>query len=295
MIGQFQIELDNSFIDICLKFIDNRTKDIFDDLIAHPAAVKIHAHAVRFDNTNEPIDGFWRNITEKQFNQEMQNRINSAIEFLEENKDLFDSSMDEVAEYLPKDLQLKCELYTMVGYDIGIVSEGSAFTNVAHPFFKENPCELIFMSMHEVHHVGYVHYNPTFSIAELKRLSDLKNAARYSTHLEGLAVYAPLRRRVEARCVFHEDYSALMDEEIAEQRKVQYFDLVNELERKSDRPITDDDFEIFEPMSAKGRRLWYVTGAYMAKTIDENLGREALLDTIKQGPDSFFDLYSSVP
>ena len=294
MSGQFQIELDNSFVDICLRLIDHRTNNIFDDLVAHPAAMKVHAHAVRFGNTTEPIEVFWRSIVEDNFNLEMKSRINSAIEFLEEKTDLFASSMSEVAEYLPKDLQLECILYTMVGYDIGIVSEGSAFLNIAHPYFKKNPCELIFISMHEAHHVGYIHYNPTFSFSELKRISDLRDAVRFSTHLEGLAVYAPLRKRLETRCIGHEDYSALMDEEIAKQRKVQYFDLVKELERTSDRTITDDDFEIFEPMSAKGKRLWYVTGAYMAKKIDEILGREALVETVRSGPDSFFDIYNSV-
>ena len=294
MSGQFQIKLDNSFVDICLMLIENKMKDNFDDLIVHPAAMKVHAHAVRFNNTDEPIEVFWRNIVDEFFNQAMRNRINTALEFLEENKGLFASSINEVAEYLPKDFQLECKLYTMVGYDIGIVSEGSAFLNIAHPFFEENPCELIFMSMHEVHHVGYVHYNPTFSFSELERLSDLRNAVRYSTHLEGLAVYAPLRKRVEAGCIVHEDYSALMDEEIAEQRRMQYLDLVTELERMSDRTITNDDFEIFEPMSAKGKRLWYVTGAYMAKMIDERLGRKVLIDTVGQGPRSFFDLYNSV-
>ena len=294
MSGQFQIRIDNSFVDICLTLIENEMKDNFDDLIVHPAAMKVHAHAVRFGNTDEPIEVFWRNIADEFFNQENGNRINSALEFLEENKGLFASSINEVAEYLPKDLQLECKLYTMVGYDVGIVSEGSALLNIAHPYFEENPCELIFIAMHELHHVGYVHYNPIFSFAELERLSDLKDAVRYSTHLEGLAVYAPLRKRVETGCIVHEDYSALMDEEIVEQRMMQYFDLVTELERKSDRTITDDDFGIFDPMSAKGKRLWYVTGAYMAKMIDERLGRKVLIDTVRQGPNSFFNLYNSV-
>ncbi len=294
MSGQFQIKLDNSFADICVTLIENKVKDDFDELIVHPAAMKVHAHAVRFGNTDEPIEVFWRNIVDEFFNQENGNRINSALEFLEDNKGLFASSINEVAEYLPKDLQLECKLYTMVGYDIGIVSEGSAFLNIAHPFFEENPCELIFISMHEVHHVGYVHYNPTFSFSGLERLSDLKDAVRYSTHLEGLAVYAPLRKRVEAGCIVHEDYSALMDEEIAQQRMLQYFDLVTELERISDRTMTDDDLGIFEPMSAKGKRLWYVTGAYMAKMIDERLGRKVHIDTVTKGPNSFFDLFNLV-
>ncbi|MHA1909920.1 MAG: DUF5700 domain-containing putative Zn-dependent protease [Candidatus Thorarchaeota archaeon] len=294
MSGQFQVQLDTSFVDICLRLIENEMKGSLEDLIMHPAAIKVHAHAVRFNNTDESIEAFWRNIAEETFNQEMGNRINSALEFLEKNQGLLATALDEVAEYLPKDLHLGCNLYTMVGYDIGIVSEGSALINIAHPLFKVSPCELIFMAMHEVHHVGYAHYNPIFSFSELERLSDLRDAVRYSTHLEGLAVYAPLRKRVETECLLHEDYSALMDEEIAEQRSMQYFDLVAELERKSDRTITDDDFRIFEPMSARGKRLWYVTGAYMAKMIDERLGRETLIGTVRQGPNSFFDLYDSI-
>ncbi|MDF1539771.1 MAG: hypothetical protein P1Q69_12795 [Candidatus Thorarchaeota archaeon] len=291
---RFSIELDNSFIDICLNLIDTRRKDTFDELILHDDAKKVHAHALRFDNTRDSIAGFWRRIVDTLFSTDMESAIKSALAVLDENMDQFRSAMNDVAEYLPKDIEIDCKLYTMVGYDIGIVSEGSAFVNIAHPFFPENPCELIYMSMHETHHVGYVHYNPIFSFSDLKKLSELRDAVRYLTHLEGIAVYAPLRRRVETRCIAHEDYLALMDVEITEKRTMQYFDLVKELEETADRKITEEDFEILEPMSAKGKRLWYVTGAHMAKIIDENLGRAALLETIRQGPDRFFDLYNSV-
>ncbi|MHA1909757.1 MAG: DUF5700 domain-containing putative Zn-dependent protease [Candidatus Thorarchaeota archaeon] len=292
MPAHFQVELDNSFVEICVKII-NQGNEFIDDLVSHPAGQKIHAHAIRFGNTSESVDVFWKNIVQDSFNQEVGNRIINALEYIEDNENLLTTSLSEVAQYLPENIRLNCKLYTMTGYDIGIVSEGSAFINVAHPLFKSDPCELIFMSMHEVHHVGYTHYNPIFSISDLKRLSNLKAAIRYSTHLEGLAVYAPLARRLESGCIAHEDYSALTDQKTAEQRIDEYFMLVRELENEKDRVITVSDFKIFEPMSAVGKRLWYVSGAHMAKRIDEEIGRDALIETVKLGSDRFFALYDT--
>ena len=41
-----------------------------------------------------------------------------------------------------------------------------------------------------------------------------------------------------------------------------------------------------------GNRLGYVAGAHMAQEIDEGLGREALTQTVVNGPDSFFEAYT---
>jgi hypothetical protein len=291
--GQFQVELDNSFTEICRKIIDSEAV-LVRDLASHSAGQKIHAHAMRFGNTQDSCVNFWIKIVQDKFTMEMKNRINDALEYLDDNQDLLTSSLKEVVQYLPKNIRLKCKLYTMVGYDIGIVSEGSAFINIAHPLFINNPCELIFMAMHEVHHVGYTHYHPIFALSDLKKVSDLIAAIRYSTHLEGLAVYAPLARRLEAGCSAHEDYSALDDNTVANERVDEYFELVKELDRIGDREVIESDFDVFEPMSAVGKRLWYVTGAIMAKKIDDTLGKEALNETVIRGPDYFFELYDSI-
>ena len=42
------------------------------------------------------------------------------------------------------------------------------------------------------------------------------------------------------------------------------------------------------------QRAFYVLGAHMARTIDENLGRDALADTIARGPRSFVSTYNNV-
>ena len=41
-----------------------------------------------------------------------------------------------------------------------------------------------------------------------------------------------------------------------------------------------------------GNRLGYVAGVHMAQEIDEGLGREALTQTVVNGPDSFFEAYT---
>lgn len=41
-------------------------------------------------------------------------------------------------------------------------------------------------------------------------------------------------------------------------------------------------------------RAYYVIGCYMAKVIDEKLGRQALVETISTGPQSFLHKYNSL-
>jgi hypothetical protein len=41
-------------------------------------------------------------------------------------------------------------------------------------------------------------------------------------------------------------------------------------------------------------RAYYVVGCYMTKTIDEKLGRDALVETISKGPQSFLRTYNSL-
>ena len=42
------------------------------------------------------------------------------------------------------------------------------------------------------------------------------------------------------------------------------------------------------------QRAYYVVGAFMAKTIDEKLGREALASITRKGPSSFINTYNSI-
>ena len=56
------------------------------------------------------------------------------------------------------------------------------------------------------------------------------------------------------------------------------------------RDLVDDDWSLLELMSG-GDRLWYVVGAYMAKTIDRVKGRRTLNSSMIEGSRAFFRAY----
>lgn len=291
-----RVQLDNSFINSALKFLEHPSERLLDQLIQHTAAQRVHSHATRWDNTHLGLREFWKTTLQRESTRGAENlqKIRVCLEFLEKNRPYLSEAIDEVLEYLPRKAQLDCHLYMMLGYDAGIVCDGDALINLGYPLYHEDQREIIYLAMHELHHVGYISLQPSFSLEELKTTPDLLRAIQYSTHLEGMAVYAPLRRRIQENGLQHEDYPALLNPNERQDRVQQYFDLVTALAQEPNRLLTKADLKIFEIMSGMKKRLWYITGAHMAQSIDEKLGRKELVQTIVNGPETFFKAYETL-
>lgn len=296
MPGYIEVTIDLSFLNLVCEYLVKPTSELIEEISQHEAAKKTHIHAERFGNTEEPLFVFWKNILERDSTQPLliMKRIRRSLDYINSNRLTMTESLIEVSEYLPDDLNLSCKLYGMIGYDIGIVSEGDAFLNLAHPHFDNEPRELIYLAMHEVHHVGHISYNPSRSLSDIKTTIDLLWFVHYATHLEGMGVHTPLQRRIRDGCMFHEDYQVLQNPKETKTRIKQYFDLLEKMESEESRPLAESDFDVLEIMSGMNQRLWYITGAYMAKAIDTKLSRQALTDTIRKGHDYFFRLYSGL-
>lgn len=291
---KFHVEINFSFIGQVLDFLENPSESIPKELTAHKAAQDVYAHALRFHNTDLDINDFWKNILHCESNKgnKHHNEIQDCIKYIKSKDSDFYEAFDEITEYLPRNLKLDCKLYLMVGYDIGIVSKGNAFLNVGHPFYHKNKRELLYLSMHELHHVGYAYYHPIYSLEEIKTTADLLRIIKHSTHLEGLAVYSPLKRRLREIGIVHEDYITIVtNHEEKSKRVTEFFQILKDLEHTPERVITKEDLKLLKRMSG-GPRLWYITGAHMAQTIDEKLGRDTLIQTIINGADNFFEVYS---
>jgi hypothetical protein len=286
--------VDTSFIEPFRNYLEGRSDSSLDSLLSTEAAQKTHTHAIRFGNTELNLREFWRDLISKMNEQRVEARLKMSLSFLADNEELVSEALKEVLEYLPPDIGIECRVLGMVGYDIGIVSEGTALLNLTHPLFEEDPRELTAMAMHELHHVGYTKLNPIYDLSNLKRVSDLVRIIKYSTHLEGMAVYAPLKRRVEMEILTHPDYSVLLNDIATEHRIQTYQSVLTDLQAMPDRPLEDEDFKTLEVMSGQDQRLWYIAGAHMARVIDSELGRRALVKTVTAGPDSFLKMYSGI-
>ncbi|MFX1253113.1 MAG: DUF5700 domain-containing putative Zn-dependent protease, partial [Promethearchaeota archaeon] len=147
--------------------------------------------------------------------------------------------------------------------------------------------------MHELHHVGYTYYHPLYSFEDLKTTADLLRIIKYSTHLEGLAVYAPFQRRLAENGLIHKDYAVLANESERLKRVNEFFKLFETIKGTPNRPVVETDYELLERF-AGGSRLWYIAGAHMAQIIDKKYGRSILVQTIKKGSDTFFKIYEEI-
>ena len=127
--------------------------------------------------------------------------------------------------------------------------------------------------------------------SDLKTTQDLLEAIHYATHLEGMATYAPLKRRLAENGRTHPDYPILLNENERLSLVREFFKNYESIRKTANRPLVERDFEVMTLMSDK-KRLWYIAGAHMAQVIDEHFGRDSLVETIREGPKSFFERYN---
>jgi hypothetical protein len=204
--------------------------------------------------------------------------------------DLFNELLKDLWDYFPEGTDLSTNLYAILGYDIGIVSEGNALVNLGHPDFENDSREILLMAMHELHHVVYTAYNPIFDMTRMSTTSQLVNMIKYCAHMEGLAVYSTLEKRKSMNAMSNRDYKLLLDDRAKSKRVSAYFDILTKFEIRGSNPLQEKDWKVLERMTGRDR-LWYVAGAHMAQMIDKKFGREALNESIRLGPEDFFMKY----
>jgi hypothetical protein len=286
---RLSVSLDLSFVEPALEYMTSPGEADLDALVAHEAAVGVYAHALRYGNTSEGIKRFWGGLLRRASGDpSYEARARAGVRYLK-HVDLSEAYA-EVGRHLPESLKLRCRLFGEVGYDIGVVSGGDAYLNLGHPHFASEPRELVYFAVHELHHVGYTRYNPPFTLSDVKSMRDLEQVVKYSTHLEGTAVYAAYEMRGREGRYGHIDYTLYNDADRRETILREFSGVLESIEAEPDRELTLDEVsEVLGRLS--GERLWYVSGLHMAKTIDENLGRDALTGTIVDGSESFFRVY----
>ena len=285
------VRIDTSFIVPLLKYVTKPNNDLLLEITHHDAAKLTHAHAVRFGNTKKTAREFWRDILRGLAKREdLIKQVKSSMVYLHNESDTFNDLLKELWNYFPEGTNQRTNLYGILGYDVGIVSEGNALLNLGHSDFDKNPREILFMAMHELHHVVYTSYNTIFSVDDIHSISKLLDIIKYCTHMEGFAVYCTLEGRKAAGALNNRDYQLFLDDNARKKRVSKFFDILTDLEYRGSGPVHEKDFKILNLMADKDR-LWYVTGAHMAEVIDKSLGREMLNETIRLGPDDFFNKY----
>lgn len=294
------LQLDPSFAQLALKYLRSNDPAVLDTLAKSPAARHLLNHARNFDydlpkdSTAALVASL---VTPPGKHLAHAQACEQSLAFFAGPMTADRTWLGDPLRYLPDDFRFHGTLFLTFGYDIGVAFGRTASLNCAQGHFDGHPRELLYYGIHELHHVGFMAYQPPPKFSELKTCGDLLRLVQYSTQLEGMAVLAVYeRRRAEHALNDDADYVALQDEPGMRLAEAQYFAEVEYLRKRAGEPADDAAWAVIGRMSGgnratTGARLWYRVGALMARRIEEASGRAALVALVKTGPASFIQTY----
>jgi len=280
---------DFTFAETAIRFLETDDTKYLHTLAETEAAAHIINHATHF--------GGWRGstltfITELLLSTEKESLplVKRNLAFAREN---ITRQIEEITlQYLPKDTRFDGKIFFTCGYDIGVAYGENCSLNLAHPKFLTDASELKYYAIHELHHVGFIKSKggvmPSLSIETYKEMANL---IAYLTHLEGMGTYAPLALRTQEDALNKDnDYIMLQNRVQLDELAAEYFEIYHHFKNNPHEKLKDKDWEKLGILS-DGKRLFYIVGAHIARTIDEHFGRTQLLNLMPKPSTDFIECF----
>lgn len=288
---------DFTFVESALAYFETGDEAILADIVDSPAARHLSAHASRISPVGHVRS--IRDIVEELLHPRIEKKrsvtsVQQLLFIVKQDTTRQEECLTEALTYLPDGTVILGKLYFTFGYDIGVAVSGNASLNLAHDHFLQNPEEVWYYCIHELHHAGFQTFHDLPKLSSLETTHDLLHLIEYATQLEGMAVHAAWEQREQRGALSDdEDYVALQDAERMARYEREYFEVYRQISSEPARPLTDSDWAIIDRMSG-GDRLWYRVGAQMAAVIEATHGRSKLLRLVEAGPRAFFDAYCAL-
>lgn len=201
-------------------------------------------------------------------------------------------------EFLKKVLPHDCS-FLPDGVDISVTIQFTAFIppnafamediviDVASKYWKGNPEHILNLLVHEIFHVGYSFYRTLQTEKEFveetlfKMLDNIVN--------EGICTYVGYRALPIFPVEDERDYRMMEDPN----EVIRLIANTNALLSQYGQLPADQLQKLSWDKGVLGR-AYYVTGAHICKTIDERIGRAALIEVYSRGPIAIMELYNSI-
>ncbi|MCC2615034.1 hypothetical protein LJ739_02105 [Aestuariibacter halophilus] len=287
---------DFSHVKRALQYFQQPTSANLQRVAQSPANQHLLAHAYRtgyYPSETTPLS-LSEQLLAKTPTQEQVDGVNGLMVSMAANKHAQQHCVSEALAFAPQGSEIKGNVFMTWGYDIGVAMDNNASLNLAHPRFLEKSFEVWYYCIHEAHHTLVMQHFPMPVLADIRNTQQLRLLVQYLTFLEGSAVYAAYRARQQAGHLSDDpDYLALDDPDRLQAMIVAYFTVFERIKDLKQRPLTDADWALLDNLS-DGDRLWYRVGAHMARTIDQQLGRQEYQRVLRQGDDAFFSAYEKV-
>jgi hypothetical protein len=210
-----------------------------------------------------------------------------AREIADGGEEFLARAVPHICAYLPDGANLDIGIHFTAYVPPRSFVAGEVVINVSADYWQGDVEHILNSIVHELFHVGY-------SKARAQRTEPPLNDERLygmldALHNEGMATYVGY----EAQSLFpapgERDYPMLDDPSAVRRLRA----LLNDLFAQVDgaRPEQIDRWSWARGVTMRG---YYVVGAHMARTIERERGREALIGTIAQGPVAFVRAYNAL-
>lgn len=288
--GKQRVSFDDSALEASLDYLRNRSDKNLKRLVSKPGNKLAYNHYLwSSSGPKMGIEEFWcEKLPKTAWSHQLESNVNTVRTHLQNQEEK--EWLDEVLRYLPEGHIFDTTVYLIMGYDNIVFGENTAL-NMNFGQFHLDKRESTYYLIHELAHAGYVRYHPLPELWKIKTMRELLDAVKFLTHLEGMGVISALRLRISQGGTLDSDYKTLFDDAERAARVDQYFKIFGWLESNLDKELEEHDFQVFEEMSRKEKRLWYITGCHMAQEIEKHYGTETLGELVKQGSKEFFKEY----
>lgn len=209
---------------------------------------------------------------------------------LYESSDLFqEKAVAHVESFLPNIDRIHEEtviFITAFTVPYSFMNQGHSVIDATSPYWKGDLNFTLNDTTHELFHVGYARNHEFRKEAALE--SELKNSLVEQLQNEGIATFVGYAVQDIFPCK-SPDHS-MMDEPDALRERIA---MVNNIFGGVDTRSSEETEKLSWDDGVMAR-AYYVAGGHMARTIDQELGRGALIKTIAQGPLYFVQTYNSL-
>jgi len=288
-----RITFEDSALEASLNYLRDRSDRNLERLISKPGnRLAYHHYLWSSSGTKMAIEEFWREKLSRTFwSRQLESNVN-AVQMHLQNQDEKEW-LQEILRYLPEGHVFNTTSYLILGYDNVVFGENVAL-NMSFEQFHLDRRESTYYLIHELAHAGYVRYHPLPELWNIRTVRELLDVVKFLTHLEGMGVISALRLRISQGGTLDGDYRTLLDDAETARRVNQYFKILGDIESDLNKALEECDFQVFEEMSRKNTRLWYITGCHMAQEIEKRFGIEMLRKLVEQGSREFFNKYYEI-
>jgi len=212
--------------------------------------------------------------------------LENTEKILEGKRVFLERALPHLCSYLPDGADLGITVHFTAFIPPRAFAMGEIVINVTATYWNDDPDNILNTLVHELFHVGYSYCEREAGREgkEDHRLGILRNV-----HNEGICTHVAYRARDIFPAPDEKDFQYLDDQKIV----AEHFEKVETILSKISEIPEDEMDKLVWDVGVIGRSF-YVVGAHMCGVIEERLGREALIQTMFDGPESFFLLYNEI-